>query len=153
MKSIQLLSLGILTAATIALAQPHPPLGHGQRGPAGGPPPMPDRGAMASYLNLTSDQKASWQAAQASFEVTVAPLQDKAQATHMQLEQLMNAKSTDATAIGTLMITIRSAQDAIKAQHDALDTQLESVLTADQKAKFEAFRAAAAMAGHKPPRP
>lgn len=121
-----------LLVATVAAAQP-------------GPPPHPPRGAgdpLASYLKLTAEQKTQWDAARQAFETSIQPLRDHIEATHEQIEKLMEAKSTDAAALGTLMIDIRNTHDQIKAKHDALDAQLETLLTAEQKTKFEAFLAA-----------
>jgi len=65
----------------------------------------------------------------------------------------MDTKSTDAAAIGNLMIDIRNTHDQIKAKHDALDTTLEGLLNAGQKVKFEAFRAAQPPMPPHPPHP
>ena len=65
----------------------------------------------------------------------------------------MDAKSMDAAAIGNLMIDIRNTHDQIKVKHDALDATLEGFLSADQKVKFEAFRAAQPPMPPHPPHP
>ena len=148
MHRIGITALFIATIATSLLAQPRRPMDHP------GAPPPPNGEALATYLSLTADQKTTWTAAREAFETAVAPLHDKIEATQDQLRQLMDAKSNDAKAIGTLMIAIRDGQDQIKTQHDALDTKLASVLTADQKTKFAAFRAArAALGPDRPPHP
>jgi len=128
-------------------------LAFAQPGPPGPPPPMAKGDPLVSYLGLTAEQKTQWQTARQSFDEGIKPLRDHIDATHQQLEQLMDSKSTDAAAIGNLMIDIRNTHDQIKAKHDALDTTLESFLTADQKVKFEAFRAAQPPMPPHPPHP
>jgi Spy/CpxP family protein refolding chaperone len=125
-------------------------LAFAQPGPPGPPPPMAKGDPLVSYLALTAEQKTQWQTARQSFDDGIKPLRDHIDATHQQLEQLMDAKSTDAAAIGNLMIDIRNTHDQIKAKHDALDTTLEGFLTAGQKVKFEAFRAAQPPMPHPP---
>ncbi len=139
----------LFAVGSLALAQPVPP------GPPGPPPPqrMGNGDPLVTYLGLTADQKTQWQTARQSFDDSIKPLRDHIDAAHQQLEQLMDAKSTDAAALGNLMIDIRNTHDQITAKHDALDTTLESFLTADQKAKFEAFRAARPPMPPHPPRP
>ncbi len=133
----------LLAVGSLAVAQPRPP-----------DPPPPQRmgngDPLVSYLGLSAEQKTQWQTAHQSFDESIKPLRDHIEATHQQLEQLMDTKSTDAAAIGNLMIDIRNTHDQIKAKHDALDTTLEGFLTAGQKVKFEAFRAAQPPMPHPP---
>lgn len=133
----------LLAIGSLAFAQPGPP----------GPPPMAKGDPLVSYLGLTAEQKTQWQTARQSFDDSIKPLRDHIDATHQQLEQLMDTKSTDAAAIGNLMIDIRNTHDQIKAKHDALDITLEGFLTAGQKVKFEAFRAARPPMPPPPPHP
>lgn len=136
-----LLTIGTIgTIGTATVAQPGPPPPRLQHGPQHGDP-------LVSYLALSAEQKTRWESAHKAFDDSIEPLREHIEATHEQIEQLMNAKSNDAAAIGNLMIDIRNTHDQIKTRHDALDTTLEGFLTAEQKTKFEAFRAAA------PPRP
>jgi Spy/CpxP family protein refolding chaperone len=141
MKRIVTAAIFVLAAASLGLAQPAPPPG------PPGPHHAPKGDPLADYLALTPDQKTQWDAARTAFEAATKPLRDHADATQEQLEQLLDSKSNDAAAIGTLMIDIRNTRDQIKTAHDALDARLEALLTAEQRTKFEAFRAAA------PPRP
>jgi len=149
MKRIALLLTLILTFATVAFAQPAPPPG---------PPPRGAGDPLAAYLNLTADQKAAWEAAREAFETATQPLFEKQRAAQEALGALLEGKSTDACGIGTQMLAIRAIGDQIKAAHDAFEAKRESVLTADQKSKYEAFEAAAQFlhgpeGGPHPPRP
>ena len=84
-----------------------------QRGPGPGGPPPPPR--LDSYLSLTDSQKAAAEAIEAELRTSTEPLHAQLRALHEQLEQ---------------------ARDAANAKFLAL-------LTAEQRAKFEAFQAAA----------
>lgn len=132
-RALTLITLATAIAATAA-AQP-------------GPPPPPRGDALANYLQLTDAQKSTWQTARSTFETAVKPLHDQARAAHEQIEQMLSAANPDATAIGNLMISAKKIGDQIKSAHETLDATLVATLTADQKAKFDAFKAA------RPPRP
>ena len=91
-----------------------------QRGPGGAPPPPPPGGpnaahALADYLGLTESQQVAAEAIDADFRASAEPI-------HAQ---------------------IRALHEQIKAAHEAADAKFLALLTAEQRAKFEAFRAAA----------
>jgi hypothetical protein len=113
MKRIVPLVLGILLVASFAIAAPPP------RGPAGAngfgpPPPPPGAPALDDYLNLTDSQKAAAQSIESDFARETESLHEQMRALH---EQLMAARK-------------------------AADAKLETILTSEQKVKFEAFLAA-----------
>lgn len=119
-----------------------------------GPPPPPRRGdVLADYLQLTDAQKSAWKSARSDFEAAVKPLHDQQRATHEQIEQMLDGGNADATAVGKLMLSIKSIGDQIKAAHDALETKLEATLTTEQKAKYQAFQAAREFLQQRGPRP
>lgn len=135
--------LSLVTAmAASAVAQPAPP-----------PPGGPRHDVLAEYLQLTADQKTAWANARKDFETAVQPLHDKEKATHEQIDAALAAATPDPTAIGNLMLSMRAIHEQIKAAHDALEQKLASVLTPEQKAKFDAFNAARKAAGPHGPRP
>jgi Spy/CpxP family protein refolding chaperone len=135
--------LTLAAAMTVsAVAQPGPP-----------PPGGPRHDRLADLLQLTADQKAAWASARKDFETATQPLREKEQATHEQLETALDAASPDPTAIGNLMLSIKAIHDQIRTAHEALDQKLASVLTPDQKAKFDAFLAARKAEGPHGPGP
>ena len=140
MKRALILITLIAAIAATATAQP-------------GPPPPPRGDALANYLQLTDAQKSTWQTARTNFEAAVKPLHDQQRAAHEQIEQALSSASPDPTAIGKLMISERHLGDQIKAAHDALDATLAATLTAEQKTKFEAFKAARPPRREGPPPP
>lgn len=132
-----------LAVSTLLLAQPRP----GGPPPGGGP-----RGGdrLVEMLQLDDAQKASWRAAREAFDQSTQATRDEIHSTHEKLDQLMEAKSNDAAAIGNLMIAIRNLDDQMKAAHEALDAKLAATLTPDQKTKFEQFIAAGKARGRRP---
>ena len=58
------------------------------------------------------------------------------------MEAALKSNSADACSVGNMMIASQAVSDQIKAQKESLQQKLESVLTSDQKMKYEAFQAA-----------
>lgn len=161
MKRISIIATLItLLAAFGAVAQQGPGPGAG-KGPGAGSGPGTGQGpgagiglgapqgprvdALINYLQLTADQKTAWQKAHDDFQTATQALRDQQIALHDQLDTAL--QGTDACAIGALMLQIRAIGDQIRTAHDALDQKLASILTADQKAKYDAFQAALAFIG------
>lgn len=137
MKRIVTFSLILpLVIATAALAQ-------AGRRPAGAPMagPGPERGkVLAEFLKLSDAQKEAWKAAHEEFRSKVQPLHEQKRALRERLRTAL--EGTDAAAIGKIMLDIRGIDDQLEAARTALDAKLMSALNADQKVRFEAFRAA-----------
>ena len=115
-----------------------------RRGPGpGGPPPgfgAPGHGnsdALAVYLGLTADQKASWETIQSEAREAARALHEQERSLAEQLES-----ATDATTIGGIVLQLRALQSQIEAGRDAAQARFSATLTADQQAKFAAFQAA-----------
>jgi Spy/CpxP family protein refolding chaperone len=125
-----------LLAATVATAQP---------GPAG---PK----ALASYLQLSDQQIASWQQIAKDTAATVKPLAENARDLQQQLRSALQAATPDPTAVGKLAVQLESVRAQIKAAHDAADAKRLAVLNADQKTKYQAFQAAMAFLRQQGPR-
>ncbi len=81
--------------------------------PHAAPPPL-EANAMADYLGLTESQKAAAEAIHEDFRASVEPIHEQ----------------------------IRALHDQIKSAHEAADAKFLALLTSEQKARFEAFRAA-----------
>jgi LTXXQ motif family protein len=115
-----------------------------RRGP-GGPPPNagfggPGRGnsdALAVYLGLTAEQKASWETIQSEAREAARALHEQERSLAEQLES-----ATDATTIGGIVLQLRALQAQIEAGRDAAQARFSAMLTTDQQAKFAAFQAA-----------
>jgi|GEM_PF-878599 len=132
--ALLLLSLGTLSAQPRGPQGAPGPGGPGFGGPAGGD------SALADYLALTADQKAAWQTIQTELRATIDGFRNQEQTLGEQLRTAL--EGTDATAIGNLMLQLRSIRTQIDAARDAADAKFAASLTADQKVKFAAFQAA-----------
>lgn len=108
--------------------------------------------AAEQYLNLSDAQKASWEAALSDVESQNTATMAKARTAQRALNEALSAASPDACTVGSLAIQAHAAMDQLKATHDTLVAKLASYLTPDQKAKFDAY-VAAAMAQHREPGP
>ncbi|HEY2324497.1 MAG TPA: periplasmic heavy metal sensor [Thermoanaerobaculia bacterium] len=145
MKRAIIVSIALLlatAAAHHAVAQPHP----------GAAEMRQHITAAEQYLNLSDAQKASWEAALSDLESTTMAVMAKARTSQKQLNEALSAASPDACTVGNLAIQAHAAMDQMKAAHESLITKLGSYLTPDQKAKFDAY-VAAATAQHREPGP
>ena len=129
------LVMGLMMAAATACAAA-PSLA---QGPPPGPPPI-DR--IATVLGLSDEQKATWEAAAQTFRTTTAPLHDQARALHGEMEGLLSQANPDPAADGQKMIAMHALREQMKAARETMDNTVASVLTPEQKSKFEALRAA-----------
>lgn len=115
-----------------------------RRGPRpDGPPPGfggPGHGnsdALAVYLGLTAEQKASWESIQSEAREAARALHEQERSLAEQLES-----ATDAATIGNIVLQLRALQSQIEAGREAAQARFSATLTADQQAKFAAFEAA-----------
>jgi Spy/CpxP family protein refolding chaperone len=141
MKLNTFLSLAPL-ASLLVFAQ-GPGLGPG-RGPGGGPGQQPFTDVKA-YLNLTDTQIQQIQAARQGSLDSVKTLQTQVQAKDQALRDLLDKGSTDAAAVGKLMLDINALHKQVKTLMDGVQQRAVSFLSADQKAKLKALEDAAKM--------
>jgi protein CpxP len=131
MKRTVALALVTLSFAVLgAFAQPGP-------GGPGGPGGPHHAGMLAEKLNLTAEQKASWDAIESATRTAVQPLMEQRRALHDQIESALDAATPDVAAIGTLMVQSHALDKQLKAAHEATHSKLSALLTAEQKAQFD----------------
>ena len=97
---------------------------------------------IVEYLQLTPAQQTAWQNAHDAFNTATEPLLARIRQIGHDNEVALKSASPDACAIGNAMIAQQQVVEQLKAQKTALQQKLESVLTPDQKTRFEAFQAA-----------
>jgi Spy/CpxP family protein refolding chaperone len=97
---------------------------------------------LARVLELTDEQIAQWEAAQLAHREATEPLRDQIQANQEALHTLLEDPAADATAVGETMLNGRSLRGEVEAAREALEAQLEALLTPAQLDRYEAIRAA-----------
>jgi len=127
----------VALAAGAAFAQPMPPGG-------------PGRDPIAAMLNLTPDQKTAWEAAKRDFRTANESLFEKQHDAERQLHDALESKSPDPCSIGTLTLSLHAVSDELENAHDALRKKLASILTPEQRAKFESLPPHPPMGGGPP---
>jgi Spy/CpxP family protein refolding chaperone len=132
MKRILVLTTIVLIVAATAVAG---------EGPA---PRFEERGGaeLAHYLGLTAAQNAAWESARAEFNTAIEPLLSKHREIMSGVEASLKSASVDACAVGNQMIAAQAVVDQIRAAKETLTQKQLSVLTPDQKSKYDAFVAA-----------
>ena len=124
-----------LAAMTIAWAQPY--------GPG---PQAPAFDNLKTYLGISDTTIQSIQQAIQKTQSTIQPLVQQIGEKHRAVADLLAKGSTDAAAIGKLILDAEAIRKQIRTQHDALQSTAQSFLTADQKTKLKALEDAAKLA-------
>jgi Spy/CpxP family protein refolding chaperone len=129
-KSFGILILGAALTAGVALAA-----GHDKDG---------DRSArraewLATELDLTEDQQASWQAMREQHRAEMQPLREEGKALHEKLRAAMKAEHPDPQAVGEATIALKQHRQTVEAARKAFHEKLSAQLTPEQKAKFDSL--------------
>ena len=101
-----------------------------------------ERGELSGYLQLSAAQRVAWDSAKAEFEANAQPLMQKRHALMEQVEASLKSNSNDACGIGGNMVAAQAVGDQIRAAKETLIQKQVSVLTPEQKTKYDAFVAA-----------
>ncbi|HXA15948.1 MAG TPA: Spy/CpxP family protein refolding chaperone [Thermoanaerobaculia bacterium] len=126
------IALSVALVATLALAQePRRVFIHGGIEGEG----------IVSALNLSTDQKVQWDSIHQQLEASMQPLINQHRAAEQQLNTAANASNPDATTVGQAFLAMRAIDKQIKAAHESVKSQIDAILTPDQKAKFDAIHA------------
>jgi Spy/CpxP family protein refolding chaperone len=134
---ITTLAVAVLAAgSTLVLAQAQGPGGPGRRGPGQG------QGRIVEYLGLTDEQQATWKSLHEQHRTEIQPLREEGRELFQRLKAATEAENPDPATVGAATLALKQHRDKMKAAREAFEAQLTSVLTPDQKAKFEAFKAA-----------
>lgn len=100
-----------------------------------------DRGGAFSRLNLTDDQKAKMKQIRESFMASNKPLLDQVRAKRQELRQASEG-GTFNEALATQKLTeMASLQAKLMGERFKLHQEMQSVLTAEQKAQLEQMKA------------
>ena len=92
-------------------------------------------------LDLTADQKAAAAKLWAEMETRMEPLADQHQAQMEAVHQLLDTANPDPTEVGNKMIAAHAIRNEMKAIHEDIANRFAALLNAEQRAKFDQFRA------------
>jgi len=137
------LAASIGVAQSVKSDQDKTPRGawHGGRGRGEGKGWGGMRGGIFSQLNLTDDQKAKMKQIRESFAATNKPLREQLRAKRQELRQA-NEGGTFNEALATQKLTeMAGLQARLMGEQFKLHQQMQSVLTAEQKAQLEQRKA------------
>jgi hypothetical protein len=102
----------------------------------------PDLTAITNYLTLTADQVSSLQSIQSNFCSTTQAARQKIAEDQKSLRDMQRQGSTDASAMGNLLVDIEAQRKSIQAAQSSLMDQATSVLTDAQKTQLANLAAA-----------
>src|SRR5262245_25349135 len=128
MKTTIIATLILLSAATVAFSNGDRPDARRQR-------------ELGQVLQLTPSQQAAWERAHNEFRATTHALIEKRTALGRQAEAALKEKSPDACAVGRMTVSLQGFNDQIRSEENTLQQRLQSMLSSEQRIKYEAFRA------------
>lgn len=124
-------SILIVAAAAATFAQP----------PAG-LPRTPDVSSLKTYLALTDAQVNTLQQARQSEMTALRSVFEEIQTKETALRNLLNTNTTDAAAVGRLVLDVQAARKKVESTQATYRTQAVNTLTAEQKTKLAALETA-----------
>jgi Spy/CpxP family protein refolding chaperone len=98
--------------------------------------------ALAEYLGLTEQQKASWRALHEQRREQMKPILEEGQALRKRLREAVEAPSPDPTAVGEATLALKAHRRKMQAEREAFQAKLEGLLDPAQREKLQAFEAA-----------
>ena len=125
----------LMTAAVVATAGGE---AIAQGSPHGGAP----RQRIAAALGLTDQQKAVWEGAFSTMRASAQPLHAQAKAIRTEIDALFAQGNPDPALLGQKMIAMHAVREQLKQARAAMESTTTSVLTAEQKVKLDALKAA-----------
>jgi len=101
--------------------------------------------AVADYLGLTDEQRASWRALRDGQREQTKALRAEGRELRRQVRKALEAEPADAAAVGQATLAVKSHRQKMRAQREALEQQLRSLLGPEQQQKLEAMKLARRM--------
>jgi Spy/CpxP family protein refolding chaperone len=129
-----LAAVALAGVAVLATAQPQGPARQGRGGEG-------RLQRVAEFLGLTEDQQAAWKSLQERHRTEMEPLRQEGRELHERLKAAIEAENPDPAAVGAATLALKQHREKAKAAHQAFTGKLTSILTPEQKTKFEAFQA------------
>jgi len=131
------IGITILGAALAAAAAAAPPAGErnrdGRRGRRGQ--------AIVEYLGLSPDQQEQWRSLSEQHREAMKPFHEEGRELRQKVREYLENDEPDA-AVGEAAKALHAHREAAKKGREAFEGELLSILDEEQKAKYEAFKAA-----------
>lgn len=126
--------LGAAVGAVPAVAQPAGPgPGEGRRGNRGR--------ALVEYLGLSAEQAQQWRALHEQHREEMKPLFEEGRTLRQRVRESLEADAPE-LLVGEAVKAVHAHRQQVQKKREAFRDQLTSVLSEEQKQKFEAFQAA-----------
>jgi len=98
--------------------------------------------ALAEYLGLTEQQKSAWRALHEQRREETKLVVEEGRALRKRLREAVEAASPDPKTVGEATLALEAHRQKVRAEHEAFQAKLESLLDPAQKEKLKAFEAA-----------
>ena len=98
--------------------------------------------ALAEYLGLSEEQQASWRSLREQHRQEMQPLMEEGRELRRRLRETLDSAPADPAAVGTATLAVEAHRKKVRAAREGFDQSLQSLLSAEQKEKLEAFKAA-----------
>jgi Spy/CpxP family protein refolding chaperone len=96
--------------------------------------------ALARYLKLTAEQRATQKQLVQDLHDTTKPLYEQIEPLETQLRSQLEAASPNACNVGGTVVQIDGLRDQIRAAREDFDEAFSAILTPEQLAKYEALK-------------
>jgi Spy/CpxP family protein refolding chaperone len=135
MKQAMAVAVAVSAVAAGLLRAAEPPTREGRRGGRG---PME---GVATYLGLTDEQKAQLAEQREKTRPQMQALFGKMRDNHERMRQALEAPAPDPATVGAIAIEGHNLQQQMKAQREAHEKALRTMLTPEQQTKLDALEA------------
>lgn len=125
-----LLLMGLVMASA-ALAQP---------GPGSGPRGFHGPRQLVEALVLTEEQQEAWKAAHEAHREQLKPLLEEQQDLQKRIQESLESGAADPTQIGEWTVARYESRQEVEALQQQFQTDLESILTEEQRQQFAELR-------------
>lgn len=106
---------------------------------------QPSTSDVQTYLSLTDAQVQSLQQLRTQQRQALQSTFQQIRQKQQDLQNQLSSGSTDAAALGQLLVDIQTLKKSISTAQSSYNTQALAVLTADQKTKLQTLQSAAAL--------
>jgi Spy/CpxP family protein refolding chaperone len=98
-------------------------------------------GAAAEYLGLTEEQRTAARQIFQDARTAAQPIREQIRPQAEQLRTLLDGANPDAAAVGALVVAIDAQRDQLRAIREGAMDDLRALLTPEQQAQLDTFRA------------